>query len=236
MKRLLRFFFPWVCAACRKALPGDDDEGFCGLCWLHLPRMTGFTCQRCGVPLPEGGAFCFACRPRARSLRVRAAGLYKGSLRAGILRMKYSGRRTMVGCFGLLLDQVWRQSREWDTFDALVPVPLHRLRQKARGFNQSELLAQELSRRCGKPVYSLLERLRPTLAQAELDREHRLVNVRGAFRVTDKAELKGKRLILIDDVCTTTSTLGECARILKKRGARQVEALVLARDEVPSSD
>jgi ComF family protein len=112
--------------------------------------------------------------------------------------------------------------------DALVPVPLHRARERQRGYNQSRLLAREMSASLDWPVVEALARLRNTPAQVGLNRAQRLANVRDAFCVTD-ASVAGRRVLLIDDVCTTGATLGACSQALRRAGARSVWALTLAR-------
>jgi ComF family protein len=114
----------------------------------------------------------------------------------------------------------------------LVPVPLHRSRRRSRGFNQAELIARaalkQLPHRI-ELVSELLIRRRETISQVGLSREERIENMRGAFRVSDRARLKGRNIIVVDDVMTTGTTLSECARVLKKAGANQVWAATVAR-------
>jgi ComF family protein len=116
-----------------------------------------------------------------------------------------------------------------ERFDALVPMPLHWWKYLRRGFNQSALLAREVSRRTGVPLLASVCRTRSTKAQAGLTRAQRRDNVRASFRVRRPAEVQGRSLLLIDDVQTTGSTVNACARALKRAGAARVCVLTLSR-------
>ncbi len=114
-------------------------------------------------------------------------------------------------------------------FDAVVPVPLHSLRKREREFNQAEVLGRELIRAHEWELCDALERIRYTVTQTHFDRRHRMRNLRDAFRMRAGAIVRGKSLLLVDDVLTTGSTLDECARVLLAAGARTVHALTVAR-------
>jgi ComF family protein len=117
-----------------------------------------------------------------------------------------------------------------DGFDIIVPVPLYPSRFRQRGFNQAELLAKNVALFSGRPLAAnAIKRIRPTLAQAGLSKTERFKNTRGAFKVTDAAGVCGKDVLIIDDVLTTGSTISECARALRKAGAKSISALVLAK-------
>jgi ComF family protein len=114
-------------------------------------------------------------------------------------------------------------------FDAVIPVPLHPARKRERGFNQAELLAELLCAHAGLKMHIALERIRYTTTQTAFDRAERMENLRDAFRLRRKANVQGLRVLLIDDVLTTGSTLSECARVLKQAGAISVHAATAAR-------
>lgn len=120
-------------------------------------------------------------------------------------------------------------------YDLVVPVPLHWRRRLWRGFNQSELLARPLARRLGIEVRNVLRRTRHTATQASLIPSERRINVSGAFALKDPAAVRGKRILLVDDVLTTGATVGAASRVLRAGGARHVAVLTLARvDRRPS--
>ena len=116
-----------------------------------------------------------------------------------------------------------------DEFDLIVPVPLHPTKQRERGFNQAAVLAQALSKRTSLPVGKALRRVRYTKTQTAFDRAERMQNLRHAFCLRPRADVQGLRVLLVDDVLTTGSTLSECARVLKKAGASSVYAATAAR-------
>jgi ComF family protein len=212
-----------------------EDTGFCGRCWLSIPRIQGFVCRSCGVPLKDGGSRCYACRHGPPAILIRAAAEYRGVIAPAIHRFKYAGRKSLARPLGALLRYAWTQYPELRDVHGLVPVPLHRSQEKARGFNQAELLAQELTGEAAAPVLPLLVRTRMTKSQVDLNRSDRRDNMRAAFNLQPLApdvqeRIQGLSFLLIDDVCTTASTLAECARVLRQAGARSVKALVLARD------
>jgi ComF family protein len=177
-------------------------------------------------PLDEQGR-CGLCRAGLRGFdEAYCFGAYEGVLRDLIHLYKYGRMRPMAKPLGRLLAGALPRDRR---FDAVVPVPLHWRRRWARGFNQSELLAREMARRCGVPVRAVVRRTRATRTQAGLSNTHRRDNVAGAFRVKRGASVQGLRLLLVDDVMTTGATASACAAALKRAGAQSVALLALAR-------
>lgn len=118
---------------------------------------------------------------------------------------------------------------ELKEIDVIIPVPLHRKRLRERGFNQAELLARVVSKYYERPVVSALERVKDTRAQFDLPREDRFKNITGAFKVSDSKSVYNKRILLLDDIYTTGSTIAECSKALRTAGARRIEILTLAR-------
>ncbi|VUZ84950.1 DNA utilization protein GntX [Candidatus Methylomirabilis lanthanidiphila] len=154
-----------------------------------------------------------------------------GTMRQAILLLKYGGRRTLGRHLGRLMVETAGRLLDPREFDLLIPVPLHRRRERARGFNQATLLAREVGRGFGLDVDGrVLKRVRATEAQSGGRRE-REDNVKGAFAVTRPDRVKDKKLLLIDDVFTTGATAGECARTLLTAGAAEVGVYTLARVE-----
>jgi ComF family protein len=193
------------------------------------------SCDRCQRPLSlaavghEGIALCGACRQDEPAFeRLRSFGAYDAELRQLIVLLKYNRVRPLARPLGGWLATVVQQNRALAEVDAIVPVPLHPSRQRARGYNQAELLAQELSKWLKKPVAPrALDRIKDTPSQTGLTPAQRIENVRGAFAARAKLDLG--RILLVDDVCTTGATLNACARTLKRAGADQVVAATVAR-------
>jgi len=152
-------------------------------------------------------------------------------LQQAILNFKFAGRRVLAAPLaGLLAETYGNGLCPKEDFDLISPVPLHPQRQKERGFNQSELLAEYFCQTIGLALAKdLLQRVRPTIPQVMLPRPQRAKNVRGAFAVSDDLPIAGKNILLIDDIATTGATLKECARILQKAGAEKICVLTLAR-------
>jgi ComF family protein len=204
----------------------------CPSCWSAVLRITPPFCDVCGDPLASwrqasiGSARCPRCRRRRVAVdRGRAVGVYDGSLRQIIHAFKYEGRRTLAAPLARLMAEAGRDLLA--TSDVTVPVPLHRRRERSRGFNQ----ARDLAVRLGSPVADILTRTRATPSQTDLPAGRRHANVRGAFalRAGFRARIDGRIIVLVDDVSTTGATLEACARALKDAGAREVRALTAAR-------
>lgn len=228
---LFAWLFPRACWGCENDLQ-DHEKGLCGECLTRVIRWRGLSCRICGVPLPDGGARCWVCRRRRRSFRFcRSAGLFEGVLRRAVLALKYGHRDDLAPALCVPLIRVFKERAELQNNQCVIPVPLHFLKRHGRGFNQAELLGRGLAEGVGVPLVSgVLVRRRWTWAQARLGRDQRKTNVAGAFAVRTPDVIRGKRILLVDDVCTTGATLESCAEALKQAGARSVDALTLARD------
>lgn len=223
---------PPLCPSCREPL--GDGVGLCAPCWSKLSMIEPPYCARLGIP------FDFDAGPGLLSVeaiasppaydRARAAVRYDDVARALVHAYKYGDRLDLAP---LLARWMARAGHELlGGADVLIPVPLHWRRLWARRFNQSAMLAGELSKIAGIPVlYDALNRVRATVQQVGLSKSERADNVQGAFRVSadGKAAVKGRRLVLVDDVLTSGATADTCARALLRAGAAHVDVLVFAR-------
>ena len=199
-----------ACAACRKPLDRPTRGVVCEGCWN-------------AIALVRPGEEMRAQSGQAATLSaVRAVGLYEGSLRGIVHALKYDGRRSVARRLGGLMRE--HAADVLCGADAVVPVPLHRRRQRARGFNQ----AAELGGHLGLPVCHALRRVRSTPSQTDLPADERHANVRGAFAPARRVDVRGRCLVLVDDVTTTGATLEACARVLRDAGAREVRAVTAA--------
>lgn len=231
-RSLLDFALPPRCGGCGTIV--EEVDSFCADCWRKLEFLGPGGCSRCGLPLratdAETCAVCLAKPPRLD--RIRAAVAYDDISRSIAMRLKYGRKvalaRTMSRYMRPLIGEVPAEA-------LLVPVPLHRSRLWSRGFNQSAIVARELSRRTGVPVaLDALRRVRATPPLKGLNMRQRRRTVAGAFRAGKGAELRGRTVVLIDDVLTTGSTANACARVLKRAGAARVELVSWARVIRPS--
>ena len=176
---------------------------------------------------------CGGCREKLPHFtKAIAVGVYEGTLSEAIHILKYQKRQAMVKHLNDLMPDFLLQ--RFAQSDIIIPVPLHKKRLNERGFNQSLLIAHYMSKSLNIPLYvNGLQRTRWTRPQIELTREERLKNVRGAFAVKaglkPATTIKGKNVILVDDVYTTGATVNECAKVLKKAGADEVVVFTLAR-------
>lgn len=221
------FALPPRCAGC--GVVADEMDSFCPACWPALDWIGQGGCDRCGLPLAATEAEqCGRCLAEPPGLdRIRAALAYDELPRQVALKLKYGRKvglaRTMARYMAPL--------RDAGMAEALVaPVPLHRSRLWSRGFNQAGLVARELGRTWALPVdQRLLVRTRRTPPMKGMSASERKRTVAGAFRLREGAAVKGRDIILIDDVFTTGSTAEACAKVLHKAGARRVELICWAR-------
>jgi ComF family protein len=236
-RAVLDFTYPPLCAICRK--PVGEAHALCAACWGGIGFLDGPACGCCGLPFeidPGPDTLCAACHaeppPFARALAVMR---YDDASKKPILALKRADRHDLVPAFAQWLARAGRELLA--ETDILVPVPLHRRRLWQRRYNQAALLAQRLGHLTGKPADPLaLIRIKPTPSQGEMpSAKARRRNVRGAFRVARPEAVKGRTVLLIDDVFTTGATVSACARALKRAGAAKVLVLTLARVVRPGS-
>ncbi|MBN1824433.1 MAG: ComF family protein [Endomicrobiales bacterium] len=232
LKKLSSVFFPLTCAACGRDLPHDDELRVCAECRKRIELIDGLFCNKCGTPLPDGGAHCYRCRKEEKKHfeSIRSACRYEGLVRGLVHKFKYKGRAYIDEYFGRLMTEVFEREKLSGEIDAIVPVPMHPLKKYVRGYDQSELLAAKISRKTGKRVLNALRRKKRTKPQFALKKNERNRNVEGSFACVAPEEVSRKGILLVDDVVTTGATIEECAKTLKKSGAGKVYALTLARD------
>ena len=157
---------------------------------------------------------------------------YKDYVRRAVLRFKFAGCSCYSRRLGGIMSECAENNLDCGSIDMISCIPLSRKRMHDRGYNQAELLAKEISKKVGVEYLPTLKKIRHNTAQSTIkDSKQRAANVIGAYRVVDAEKVKGKYILLVDDVVTTGSTVSECARILKKSGAKAVYCLTLARRE-----
>lgn len=198
--------------------------------WVQLKEPF---CLRCAEPYARhapGEFLCSNCAGRRWALaRVRAAYRAVGTVREVVLRFKYQREYFLRPWLGRWMRDGFRRYYAEESWDALIPVPIHPERRKERGFNQSSEIACWLGAKVGVKVEEGLVRVKATPPQARLRRAERLRNLRGALALAPGFDPRGRRLLLCDDVFTTGATADACARVLKQAGAEEVAALTVAR-------
>lgn len=229
---LVSLFYPSTCAGCGAAV--EAGENLCARCAAEIPRVRAPFCERCSQPFAGAITEKFVCANcHDRTLHFDAAvSAYRsrGVVRKVMHDFKYGGQIHLRHLLGRWLAETLDDARlAGRPFDCIVPVPLHPARERERGFNQAMVLAKLLGRASGLPVSPLLQRIRYTTTQTQFDREERMENLAGAFRLRRGRAVQDSCVLLIDDVLTTGSTLSECAAVLKKAGARSVHAATAAR-------
>lgn len=234
---ILSFFFPHACAGCGAVMGMRAEDPICDECISQITKQPEHSCVRCGLPLPDGGAQCPACRMlkgAAVCERIIPLGVYENRLRTIITAFKYRNRDFLAAPLARLLSTRLLEVFPPGHIDMVVPVPMHGLKRFFRGYDQAAVLADEMAKCLNVPaVPRVLVRSRMTMPQSFLGRSGRQRNMAEAFRIRCAGAVAGKQVVLIDDVCTTGSTVRACAAVLKKAGARRVIAAVLARDPLP---
>lgn len=198
---------------------------------LAMRLVAPAQCAACDGALRRDAIFCAACAitvlpPASSHPRADAAAAWGGAIATAILRFKYLGRTDLARPLShLLLPLAARLCR----VDVVVPVPLHRERLRARGYNQAALLGRPVAARLGVPFVALgLQRVKATMPQASLDKCTRAANVAGAFLVHRPRDVAGRHVLVVDDVRTTGATLDACESVLRGAGAFGVHFLTVA--------
>jgi ComF family protein len=239
-KQFIDIIYPPKCLICQKFLYKDglnrdfEDPLICPSCFDGFIVITPPYCSVCGRPFEssiEDVHTCEGCLLKTPDYtKIMVPYLYDGSLMTAIHQFKYGGKSHMSPALAFLLMPFAERLLEEIDNGLIMPVPLHPKRLRERGFNQSLLLARHIAASLSIELDFLsLRRIKYTLPQAGLKKAERRKNVRRAFELRDTKVVKGRHIILVDDVTTTGNTLNECARVLRKAGCKEVYCLVLAR-------
>jgi ComF family protein len=241
----LDLLFPAFCPVCHVTLGQGRKDPLCGACWQSIERVAPPWCDRCGRPFaaidngsgddsssaagaPDGFGLCGGCMLDPPLFDwARSAAVYSGTVREAIHALKFNGKAPLARPLGALLIEGCGSGLPAG-ITAVVPVPLARARERARGYNQAALLAARIAHGCGLPLRARwLGRLRDTPAQSDLTAAERRANVRRAFGAS--SAVRGAHVVLVDDVLTTGATVSECSRALRAAGASTVGVLTVAR-------
>lgn len=223
---LLPILYPRRCPVCSQTLP--YGRLICPLCHKHLPFIQGAVCYLCGKPVSSSEQeYCYDCRAYPKSFQAgRALFIYNEITRPPMMDFKYKNRRLLSHFF---TNEIMKQHKmifqEWQ-IQAIIPIPIHKNKQKKRGYNQAELLAKELSILLNLPCYShILIRTIDTPPQKKFSPQARLNNMQQAFSLSHRYQTTLKnihRVLLIDDIYTTGATMEACSRLLHQAGIKEV--------------
>lgn len=233
---ILNFILPAYCSICVKLLM-DGEKAVCDECFNSIVVIVPPYCKRCGKP---GDPVCNECILHPHEFtRARVLGKYMGVLRELVILFKEKRKISIGRKLGRLLGSIINNDEILSKTEGIVPVPLHPVAKRIRGYNQCEILCNEISNVTDVPtITNVLLQVKPTKPQKsfaisdfpiEEQRRLRKLNVKGVFKVKDNTLVKNKKLLLVDDVFTTGATLDECARELYEAGALDVYTAVVAR-------
>lgn len=233
VKSLLNIFYPSFCFICKRYLPSNSDgEVICNWCWQSIERNTPPFCHRCGDYLSAKKEICPNCFKKAFYFdRLWSACIYRGVMVEMIHLFKYKGYDFLgKKLSGILIDFIREFRIPLNLIDFIIPIPLYSKKLREREFNQSEILAKEISKEFNlKLSLGNLIRTKDTKPQVLLSEDKRFENLKDVFFVKEKIELRDKNILLIDDVSTTGATLSEASCTLKESGVKNIFCLTLAK-------
>lgn len=224
---LLHILYPWRCPICDKvrSIPfGKENMSICEGCTSKIEYVKEPVCKKCGKPLDdERVEFCGDCKYHTHHyVQGKALWVYKGWVKKSIYRLKYKNRREYGTIYARELVKQYGGWIRRKKIQAIIPIPLHKSRKRERGYNQAEVIAREMGREMGLPVYNrLLIRSVNTRAQKELNDRERKNNLKKAFKIS-KNDVQLKKVLLVDDIYTTGSTIDAVAQTLREAGVVEI--------------
>ncbi len=227
IRRLLSVLFPARCAVCDDVI--GPDELLCAKCAAKIRPIRGDTCFKCGKLLTDSDRlYCYDCSRKIHYFDRGFAVFEYGDIKRSLYRFKYSGRAEYAAFYAFAADRsVGRELRTLD-LDAIIPIPIHRKRMIKRGYNQAYELAKELSARIGVPVRDeIVIRRSNTVPLKKLSEKERKNNLKKAFIIAPN-DVKLKKILLVDDIYTTGSTMDAVSKLLKVAGVKEVYFLAVA--------
>ncbi|MBQ8726498.1 MAG: ComF family protein [Clostridia bacterium] len=214
-----------TCSVCRRE--NFSDRTVCDECFATLPFNGESICGHCGRATPYPAEYCDYCKNKESFIDLaRSVYDYEQPIKGLIHRFKYDGEKYLAEEFALEMNKIFTKSMGFVDCVAFVPSTDKKL--KERGYNQSRVLAEEFSKLTEIPLIDAVQKIKETESQVGLSVKERKENLKGCFKVVEKAEVKGKTVLIVDDVMTTGSTLETLAEKLKKAGAIKVLALTVA--------
>ncbi len=227
-KRAADLLYPKICPVCARIIPGDGSGNICQECRKKLSYITGVRCLKCGKTIDDAAKqYCGDCA-RNRHWYRQGVGVwnYTKEIRTSVYAFKYHNQRVFAECYAREVQICCGDViRNWHA-QALVPVPMYAGKERRRGYNQAAILSEELSKILEIPSIELLVRARNTTPQKELDEKERVKNLERAFIIRQNV-VEYKKIILVDDIYTTGTTIDACAKVLLNAGASEVFFIAL---------
>lgn len=215
------------CVCCGEELLHDSRYSMCDDCHKNLPFITDKVCKKCGEPIKSLAEYCVRCKNHVdKGFDIaRSAFLYDGEMRKLIIDLKFNGKKYLAEYLSWFLYDTY----VLNGFDCnlVVPVPMHKNSLKRRGYNQQELLCDSFAQNGIEVDTTSVVKAIDTKTQVGLDFKQRQTNLNGAFKVVNKQKIKGKRVLIVDDIYTTGATVSEVANTVKKAGASSICVLTL---------
>ena len=221
-------FYPLRCPLCQNLMAGGKLE-ICDSCKKKIKKISEPRCKKCGRPIRlKEQEFCHDCQKKHHIYKEGAAiYLYKEEIRKAVHRMKFHNQRIYAKIFGRIMAKEAKEKIRMWGIEAVIPVPMYRKKQKIRGYNQAELLAKEIADQLNLPlICDFVARVRDTRPQKELEGKARENNLKKAFIIT-KNDVKLKKILIVDDIYTTGSTIDAVADVLKTYGGEEIYFLSL---------
>ncbi|TCK93373.1 ComF family protein [Natranaerovirga hydrolytica] len=216
LDRLIDIIYPPRCPICGCIISWNKDKRICMECLEQSPIIEGPRCKKCSKPiLQKESNYCFDCSNTTHYYdKGWALWLYEEPVKKGIQQFKYNHKKEYATLYAIELVKQFKEELQSHNINTIVPVPLHKKRQKQRGYNQAEVLAKAISKEINRPVEALLRRSINTLPQNKLSDQGRIHNIKNAFEINNRVQINNN-VLLVDDVYTTGSTINECAKIIK---------------------
>ena len=218
----------YVCLCCKDERLFDDHNYLCDKCYNAIEFIKN-ACQKCGDQVGPFDSFCDNCKKKEYKHsfdRAYCATKYSGPAMSMVYSFKYGGNKYLCKVISKFMIDFFEDLKDKPSIDLVVPVPLGEKRLKRRGFNQAQMLAENIAKHFSFELnVAAVVRRKNTDTQTSMTRTQRLENVKGAFSVTDKQQISGKNILLIDDIVTTGATCDEISTILKKAGTKNVYVL-----------
>ena len=232
MSKIIDFFTSIIfppnikCIVCGDDLDGDYKYNICDRCIKQLPFITSNVCRKCGAPINDMGKVCMNCKNAGHTFTSNISiFMYSEPMNRFVRELKFHNKKYLANTLGAFI--VTKVIESGKKYDIVIPVPLHENKLKERGYNQSELLCDGLKALGYNVRTDILIKKKDTPQQVGLEREQRLKNLKGVFKVLHRKDVSGKVVLLVDDVITTGTTLDECAQSLINAGASKVYCITL---------